>query len=135
MGEAMPFAEGSFDGVFSAYVFRNLRSIPATLAEIELGDEARAERDEHPVETKGWQAVADALLGLRRCRADGLAQRRFDGAELATDRRGIAGRHERRRRQGQGDSREYCRGSRPRVGGHPSHQPPMNLGMRVEQRG
>jgi len=33
-GEALPFADRSFDGVFSAYVFRNLNSIPATLAEI-----------------------------------------------------------------------------------------------------
>ena len=34
VGEALPFADGSFDGVFSAYVFRNLTSIPETLAEI-----------------------------------------------------------------------------------------------------
>jgi len=33
-GERLPFADGSFDGVFSAYVFRNLDSIPATLAEV-----------------------------------------------------------------------------------------------------
>ena len=33
-GEYLPFADGSFDGVFSAYVFRNLTSIPKTLAEI-----------------------------------------------------------------------------------------------------
>jgi demethylmenaquinone methyltransferase/2-methoxy-6-polyprenyl-1,4-benzoquinol methylase len=33
-GEALPFGDDSFDGVFSAYVFRNLDSIPATLAEI-----------------------------------------------------------------------------------------------------
>lgn len=35
VGETLPFPDGSFDGVFSAYVFRNLESIPATLAEIE----------------------------------------------------------------------------------------------------
>jgi demethylmenaquinone methyltransferase / 2-methoxy-6-polyprenyl-1,4-benzoquinol methylase len=35
VGEAMPFADSSVDGVFSAYVFRNLTSIPDTLAEIE----------------------------------------------------------------------------------------------------
>ena len=35
VGEAMPFADGSVDGVFSAYVFRNLTSIPDTLAEVE----------------------------------------------------------------------------------------------------
>jgi demethylmenaquinone methyltransferase/2-methoxy-6-polyprenyl-1,4-benzoquinol methylase len=33
-GEHLPFADGSFDGVFSAYVFRNLASITATLTEI-----------------------------------------------------------------------------------------------------
>lgn len=35
IGESLPFREGSFDGVFSAYVFRNLTSIGATLAEID----------------------------------------------------------------------------------------------------
>ncbi len=34
IGERMPFADASFDGVFSAYVFRNLTSIPETLDEI-----------------------------------------------------------------------------------------------------
>ena len=34
MGESLPFADGSFDSVFSAFVFRNLDSVPATLAEI-----------------------------------------------------------------------------------------------------
>ncbi len=34
IGERMPFDDGSFDGVFSAYVFRNLTSIPETLGEI-----------------------------------------------------------------------------------------------------
>ncbi len=33
-GEHLPFAEESFDGVFSAYVFRNLASIEETLAEV-----------------------------------------------------------------------------------------------------
>jgi len=33
-GEHLPFADGSFDGVFSAYVFRNLTSVPDTLMEI-----------------------------------------------------------------------------------------------------
>lgn len=33
VGEQLPFPDGTFDGVFSAYVFRNLTSIPATLAE------------------------------------------------------------------------------------------------------
>lgn len=34
-GEHLPFGDGSFDGVFSAYVFRNLVSIRGTLSEIE----------------------------------------------------------------------------------------------------
>ena len=34
VGESLPFADGSFDAVFSAYVFRNLTSIPQTLAEV-----------------------------------------------------------------------------------------------------
>jgi demethylmenaquinone methyltransferase/2-methoxy-6-polyprenyl-1,4-benzoquinol methylase len=34
VGEALPFADGSFDGVFSGYVFRNLTSVTATLGEI-----------------------------------------------------------------------------------------------------
>jgi demethylmenaquinone methyltransferase/2-methoxy-6-polyprenyl-1,4-benzoquinol methylase len=34
VGEHLPFADGSFDGVFSAYVFRNLESVPRTMAEI-----------------------------------------------------------------------------------------------------
>jgi len=33
-GEHLPFTDASFDAVFSAFVFRNLDSIPATLAEI-----------------------------------------------------------------------------------------------------
>lgn len=34
VGERLPFADDSFDGVFSAYVFRNLTSVPDTLAEV-----------------------------------------------------------------------------------------------------
>ena len=34
IGERMPIADESVDGVFSAYVFRNLTSIPETLSEI-----------------------------------------------------------------------------------------------------
>jgi len=33
-GERLPFEDESFDGVFSAYVFRNLTSVPETLSEI-----------------------------------------------------------------------------------------------------
>ena len=34
VGEALPFPDGTFDAVFSAYVFRNLTSVPDTLREI-----------------------------------------------------------------------------------------------------
>jgi demethylmenaquinone methyltransferase/2-methoxy-6-polyprenyl-1,4-benzoquinol methylase len=34
VGEHLPFVDEAFDGVFSAFVFRNLTSVPATLAEI-----------------------------------------------------------------------------------------------------
>lgn len=35
VGEAVPLRDGSVDGVFSAYVLRNLISVDATLAEVE----------------------------------------------------------------------------------------------------
>lgn len=35
VGEALPFADGVFDGVFSAFVFRNLSSVEDTLTEIQ----------------------------------------------------------------------------------------------------
>ena len=34
MGEALPFADNTFDSVFSAFVFRNLDSVTGTLSEI-----------------------------------------------------------------------------------------------------
>ncbi|NNC73972.1 MAG: class I SAM-dependent methyltransferase [Acidimicrobiia bacterium] len=34
VGEALPFVDGSFDGVFSAYVFRNLTSVDQTMTEV-----------------------------------------------------------------------------------------------------
>jgi demethylmenaquinone methyltransferase/2-methoxy-6-polyprenyl-1,4-benzoquinol methylase len=34
-GERLPFTDASFDAVFSAFVFRNVESVPATLAEID----------------------------------------------------------------------------------------------------
>lgn len=34
VGESLPFDDAAFDGVFSAFVFRNLTSVPATLDEI-----------------------------------------------------------------------------------------------------
>lgn len=35
VGERLPFRDGTFDGVFSAFVLRNLDSIPTTLAEVQ----------------------------------------------------------------------------------------------------
>jgi demethylmenaquinone methyltransferase / 2-methoxy-6-polyprenyl-1,4-benzoquinol methylase len=35
VGEALPFGDATFDGVFSAYVFRNLTSVDKTLDEVE----------------------------------------------------------------------------------------------------
>ncbi|MCP3997339.1 MAG: class I SAM-dependent methyltransferase, partial [bacterium] len=34
VGEGLPFADGAFDAVFSAYVFRNLDSVEETVAEV-----------------------------------------------------------------------------------------------------
>lgn len=34
-GERLPFRDGAFDAVFSAYVFRNLDSVPETVSEVE----------------------------------------------------------------------------------------------------
>ena len=34
IGEELPFRDGSFDAVFSAYVFRNLDSVDITLSEV-----------------------------------------------------------------------------------------------------
>jgi demethylmenaquinone methyltransferase/2-methoxy-6-polyprenyl-1,4-benzoquinol methylase len=34
VGESLPFGDGTFDAVFSAYVFRNLDSVEATMAEV-----------------------------------------------------------------------------------------------------
>lgn len=34
VGESLPFRDGSFDAVFSAYVFRNLDSVDGTMAEV-----------------------------------------------------------------------------------------------------
>ena len=54
VGESLPYADGSFDGVFSAFVFRNLSSIQQTLDEI------------HRVLRPGG-AAAIVDLGRRKC--------------------------------------------------------------------
>ncbi|OFW67532.1 MAG: hypothetical protein A2Z12_00485 [Actinobacteria bacterium RBG_16_68_21] len=76
-GEFLPFVDGSFDGVFSAYVFRNLDSIPVTLSEIarvlrpggiaaivDLGrPEARWQRALHRAGTAVVLPLAGATVG------------------------------------------------------------------------
>lgn len=76
-GEALPFPDASFDGVFSAYVFRNLDSVPATLEEIarvlrpggvaaivDLGrPEGRVRRALHTMGTAVVLPVAGATVG------------------------------------------------------------------------
>ena len=54
VGEALPFRDDSFDGVFSAFVFRNLISVPKALREI------------HRVLRAGGKA---AVIGLGRPRS------------------------------------------------------------------
>ena len=76
-GETLPFTDASFDGVFSGYVFRNLDSISATLAEIarvlrpggvvaivDLGrPEARWKRSLHRAGTALILPIAGAAVG------------------------------------------------------------------------
>ena len=80
VGECLPYADGSFDGVFSAFVFRNLSSIQGTLDEIhrvlrpggaaaivDLGrPEARVKRALHRVGTAVMLPIAGALIGAPR---------------------------------------------------------------------
>lgn len=62
-GEALPFPDGSFDGVFSAYVFRNLTSVKGTLAEIRriLRPEGRAVIIDLARPVSPWAARAHRL--------------------------------------------------------------------------
>lgn len=76
-GERLPFADASFDGVFSAYVFRNLDSVGETLDEIarvlrpggvaaivDLGrPESTAKRAVHRMGTAVILPVAGATVG------------------------------------------------------------------------
>ena len=68
-GERLPFEDDSFDGVFSAYVFRNLDSVPGTLDEI-----ARVLRP------GGVAGIVD--LGRPRGRIPGLVHRASTGVVL-----------------------------------------------------
>lgn len=79
VGEGLPFEEGAFDAVLSAYVFRNLESVEATLIEIHrvlrpggrLGvvDLARPEagwqRNLHRLGTSILLPIAGASIGAR----------------------------------------------------------------------
>ncbi len=79
VGEALPFSDGSFDAVISAYVFRNLDSVAATLDEIHrvlreggragIVDLARPERDRwrrlHRLGTSIILPIAGASIGAR----------------------------------------------------------------------
>ncbi|MFQ5948069.1 MAG: class I SAM-dependent methyltransferase [Acidimicrobiia bacterium] len=80
VGERLPFGEGVFDGVFSAYVFRNLDSVEATLGEIarvlrgggvaaivDLGrPRSRLAKRLHRAGTAVVLPSAGALIGARR---------------------------------------------------------------------
>ena len=59
VGESLPFADGTFDAVFSAYVVRNLDSLDVTLGEI------------HRVLRSGGRA---AIVDLGRPRSEGRAR-------------------------------------------------------------
>ncbi len=70
VGERLPFTAGSFDAVFSAYVFRNLESVPATIAEMArvLRPGGRAGvvdlgRPRHPVTRGIHRAGTSMVLG------------------------------------------------------------------------
>jgi len=78
-GEALPFADGVFDAVFSAYVFRNLDDVDRTAAEIarvlrpggkagvvDLGrPPGRAARGVHRVGTAVVLPIAGTFVGAR----------------------------------------------------------------------
>jgi demethylmenaquinone methyltransferase/2-methoxy-6-polyprenyl-1,4-benzoquinol methylase len=80
VGERLPFRDGSFDGVFSAYVFRNLDSVPAALEEIHRvlrpggaaaivdlsRPEGRVRRRVHRLGTAVTLPVAGTLVGAPR---------------------------------------------------------------------
>ncbi len=70
VGERLPFAAATFDAVFSAYVFRNLASVPATVAEVArvLRPGGRAGivdlgRPRHPAAQRIHRAGTSVVLG------------------------------------------------------------------------
>jgi demethylmenaquinone methyltransferase/2-methoxy-6-polyprenyl-1,4-benzoquinol methylase len=79
VGEALPFADGTFDAVFAAYVFRNLDSVEQTLGEVHrvlrsggragIVDLARPEGDVqrrlHRLGTSILLPIAGATIGAR----------------------------------------------------------------------
>ncbi len=90
-GEALPFAAASFTGVFSAYVFRNLESVDATLSEINrvLVPGGRAvvvdlTRPRHAGAAALHRTATAALLPLAGMVAGDVAQYRFLHRSLDT---------------------------------------------------
>lgn len=80
VGEALPFHDGAFDAVFSAYVFRNLDSVDATLGEmarvLRSGGRAGVVGLGRPEST--WQASLHRAGSAVTLRAVGLASGAYD---------------------------------------------------------
>ena len=80
VGEALPFREGVFDAVFSAYVFRNLDSVDTTLAEVArvLRSGGRAGIVGLGRPEPNWQASLHRAGSAVALRAVGLASGAYD---------------------------------------------------------
>ena len=80
VGEALPFREGVFDAVFSAYVFRNLDSVGTTLAEVArvLRSGGRAGIVGLGRPESNWQASLHRAGSAVALRAVGLASGAYD---------------------------------------------------------
>jgi demethylmenaquinone methyltransferase/2-methoxy-6-polyprenyl-1,4-benzoquinol methylase len=80
VGEAIPFGDGVFDAVFSAYVFRNLDSVAATLEEVarvlRSGGRAGIVGLGRPQST--WQAAVHRAGSAVALRGVGLATGAYD---------------------------------------------------------
>lgn len=80
VGEALPFSDGAFDAVFSAYVFRNLDSVDATLEEMArvLRPGGRAGIVGLGRPESNWQASLHRAGSAVALRAVGLASGAYD---------------------------------------------------------
>lgn len=90
VGERLPFVDGSFDAVFSAYVFRNLHSVAATLEEIarvlRVGGMAGVVdlgRPLHPGSAAVHRAASRAVLGVVGRLAGAADEYRYLGESLS----------------------------------------------------